>query len=150
MLSVNSRERFDRPRSWLEATQAVTFKSERETTRRENRPLDDRLPPAPAPPPSKELLAEIERHIHKACMAWLDESIPALGGKTAGRQPVRCVRRRAGGARSPVSSAPIRTHSGSARTSGSRAKRCSGNWGSKLRKARSPGHSSHTVITASA
>jgi hypothetical protein len=85
VLTVNSAERFARARKWLEKLPGVVFKSVR--TRRwdeaqKDRPLDERIsPPAPVEM-TPELNAAIQDMMNKHYMAWMDMSLPALGGKT--------------------------------------------------------------------
>jgi len=85
VLTVNSAERFARARKWLEKLPGVVFKSVR--TRRcdeaqKDRPLDERISPAPPVEMTPELNAAIQDMMNKHYMAWTDMSLPALGGKT--------------------------------------------------------------------
>jgi hypothetical protein len=84
LLEVNSTERLARARTWIEALPgSARFESETEhDLDQEDVPLDDRLPGPPREPLSaegRETLADI---LLERQLAWLDESIPAFGGKT--------------------------------------------------------------------
>jgi hypothetical protein len=84
LLHVNSRARLERARGWLERIPGISFEKSASRSMEElmksGSPLDDRMPDADPPPPGihEALQQFIERH----AMAWLDEAIPALGGKT--------------------------------------------------------------------
>ena len=82
VLTVNSAERLEQARSWLERIRGVRFKSMRERSQVDIEPLDDRLPKAMSSPPPQEVLDQVGAMFHRMCMSWLDEKIPALGGKT--------------------------------------------------------------------
>lgn len=83
---LNSAPRLQRARAWIESLPGVHF--EHATERDDGpgaRPLDDRLPAAGSgdePALSGPLLDEIKRMHKSACLAWLDEQVPALGGLT--------------------------------------------------------------------
>lgn len=89
VLDVNARGRLERAREWLEQIPGVRFKSvQSKDTLNDPSPLDDRLPgPEPDIPPT-EMAAVLRQVLHQHAMRWLDESIPALGGKTP-RQTVK-------------------------------------------------------------
>ncbi len=91
LVSVNSRKRADRARAWLEEIPGVRFESRevRSWDDPHETPLDDR-PTAEerdreVPPEVLDLVAD---HMRSYYRRWLDEKIPALGGKTP-RQAVR-------------------------------------------------------------
>jgi hypothetical protein len=99
VLTVNSAERLARARKWLEKLPGAAFKSVR--TRHwdeaeKDRPLDERISPAAPVEMTPELNAAVQEMMNKHYMAWVDMSLPALGGKTprqacrseAGRQQV--------------------------------------------------------------
>jgi len=116
VVTVNSAERFARARKWLERLPGVAFKSVR--TRRwdeaeKDRPLDERIsPPAPVEM-TPELNDALQEMMNKHYMAWVDMSLPALGGKTprqacrseTGRQQVLTLIRTMP---DPMGPAPIR------------------------------------------
>ena len=87
LLDVNSAERHRRARDWLEEVPGVRFvkvtEIELDPRKRaaENTPLDDRLP-RKEPQLDAEGRAQVQAFIDEKCFAWLDERIPALGGRT--------------------------------------------------------------------
>ena len=90
VLEVNSEKRYKEGRKLLERIPGVTFLelTTRPVTREslENRPLDDRLPSSQEEEiPPEELVRVMEEELRKLYMRWLDEPIPALGGKTPRR-----------------------------------------------------------------
>lgn len=99
IVEANSARRMALASEWVDSLPGVTFLAE--STKEiagmgDARPLDDRLPrPAEEPMPA-ELIAEVRRLLDERHRAWLDLSIPMLGGQTprqacadpAGRQLV--------------------------------------------------------------
>lgn len=116
VVTVNSAERFKAARKWLEKLPGVVFENVR--TRRwdeeeKDRPLDERIsPPAPVEL-TPEMAAGIQEKLNEHYMAWLDEPLPILKGKTprqasrteAGRQQVLTLIRTMP---DPMGSSPIR------------------------------------------
>lgn len=85
VLEVNSAERLERARRWLEEIPGVAFESA--TTRPvgsiDDLPLDDRtLDPGESDPPPPEAIEQLREMLRRQMMRWLDESVPALGGQT--------------------------------------------------------------------
>lgn len=85
VLTVNSAERLARARKWLEKLPGVEFLAF--TTRKwdeptEQRPLDDTIAPLEEPEISDELAEELQNRIEGQYMAWLDQPLPVLEGKT--------------------------------------------------------------------
>lgn len=97
VLEVNSAERHLAARGWLDRLAGVGFESahtQEVDPRRASSALDDRLPqlgPIDARE-SREALEFAQRMIDEKCMAWIDESIPMLGGQS----PRRTCRTEAG------------------------------------------------------
>ena len=99
VVTVNSAERFEAARKWLEKLPGVVFKSVR--TRRwdeaeKDRPLDERIAKPEPVEMTPEMAAAVQEMMNKHYMGWIDEPLPILGGKTprqacrteAGRQQV--------------------------------------------------------------
>ncbi len=85
VLSVNSRERMERARRWIEEIPGVRFlqQTERPFDPRDlSIPADDRMVRGTEDPPAPELLAAIRSAVHDHSMRWLDEPVPALAGRT--------------------------------------------------------------------
>ncbi|MEE8468230.1 MAG: hypothetical protein V3T22_07230, partial [Planctomycetota bacterium] len=83
VLEVNSLERLELAREWLEAIPGVRF--ERATAHGlddSDLPLDDRLPDPPSEPPPPEVADEIEHSMRDLYFRWLDERVPMLGDHT--------------------------------------------------------------------
>jgi len=85
ILSVNSAERLEKARSWLEMLPGVEFRSV--TTRRfdeplEDRPMDEQIAMPEPIEDAGEAAAALQEIIDKHSMEWLDTPVPALGGKT--------------------------------------------------------------------
>lgn len=85
LVHVNSDARLAGVRAWLVPIPGVTFVGTREQDPTEfaGSPHQRRRGPAVLPedlPP--EALASLQRQIDAQCMRWLDEPIPALGGRT--------------------------------------------------------------------
>lgn len=86
--SVNSEPRLLRLQAWLGKMQGVRQIG---VTRQEftKPPADDQLrDSAPPAPPSAEMLEDLRKYMREHCRRWLDESIPALDGRTP-RQAVK-------------------------------------------------------------
>lgn len=85
VLTVNSAERYERARQWIEGLPGVSFIDVR--TRDPNaddfaEAPDDRTPtvePSDLPP---ELVGQLQAEFERHYMAWLDRPVPALGDKT--------------------------------------------------------------------
>ncbi|MFH0946280.1 MAG: hypothetical protein V2A76_13855 [Planctomycetota bacterium] len=93
VLQVNSAERLEQARAFLEQAPGVRFESVQARDIFEDpSPLDDRLPGPPEPPPTAEMNQMVREFLHQKAMEWLDEKIPALGGKT----PRQAVKMKAG------------------------------------------------------
>ncbi len=116
VVTVNSAERFNAARKWLEKLPGVIFKNVR--TRRwdekeKDRPLDERISPSAPVELTPEMAAGIQEKLNEHYRAWLDEPLPILKGKTprqasrteAGRQQVLTLIRTMP---DPMGSAPIR------------------------------------------
>ncbi len=99
VLTVNSAERLETARGWLETLPGVVFRDV--TTRQWNEPVEDRPPDDRISEPepveiTPELAASLQEMMNQYYMNWLDEPLPILGGKTprqtcetpAGRQQV--------------------------------------------------------------
>ncbi len=99
VVTVNSAERFARARQWLEKLPGVVFRNL--TTRQwdeaeKDRPMDERVSRPEPIEMTPELTAAMQEMMNQHCLAWIDERLPALGGKTprqacrtaAGRQQV--------------------------------------------------------------
>ncbi len=85
VLEVNSARRLDGARQWLEKLPGVVFRNV--TTRRwdevdRDRPLDERISSPEPVEMTPELSAAVQEMMNKHYMSWLDEPLPALGGKT--------------------------------------------------------------------
>lgn len=85
LVTTNSARRHESAKAWLEGLRGVRFVSVKTTPFSFDRksPLDDRLPddedrPVIAP----ESVASLQAAFDAYAMKWLDERIPALGGKT--------------------------------------------------------------------
>lgn len=81
LLEVNSARRLRDARAWLEAIPGVAFAGARDVDLdegprrlRSRGGAPDELPP--------EALAQVQQHIDRQCMQWLDEVVPALGNRT--------------------------------------------------------------------
>ena len=89
ILRVNSVERLEQAQAFLESAQGVRLVSIQEKDVLKDRPpLDDRLPGPPLPAPAEELRQMVQDVMNQRAMAWLDEQLPDLGGKTP-RQAAR-------------------------------------------------------------
>jgi len=95
LLEVNSKVRLEQARDWLERIPGVRFQSMRTRDVMElfDSPLDDRLPDLEDEEEEEEIppddVVELGRAmVHWHAMNWLDEKLPALGGKTP-RQAVK-------------------------------------------------------------
>ncbi|MFH0946276.1 MAG: hypothetical protein V2A76_13835 [Planctomycetota bacterium] len=93
ILQVNSKERLEQARAFLEQAPGVRFESvQTKDIFEDEAPLDDRLPGPKEPPPTAEMTQFLRDFLQKKAMDWLDEKIPALGGKT----PRQAVKTKAG------------------------------------------------------
>ena len=82
VLSVNSAERFEEARKWLEALPGIEFQSV--TTRRidepeENRPMDERIAKPEDVEVTGEMADALQEMMDKHFMDWVDIPVPALG-----------------------------------------------------------------------
>ena len=83
VLQVNSAQRLEQARAFLEQAPGVRFTSVQARDIFESpSPLDDRLKGEPEPPPTAEMQQMLREFLHQHAMNWLDEKIPALGNKT--------------------------------------------------------------------
>jgi hypothetical protein len=85
IVTVNSAERFARARQWLEKLPGVVFRNV--TTRcwdeaEQDRPMDERVSRSEPVEMTPELTAAMQEMMNQHYMAWIDERLPALGGKT--------------------------------------------------------------------
>jgi hypothetical protein len=116
VLTVNSAERFAAARRWLEKLPGVAFKTVQTRAWDEiekDRPMDERLSGPEPVELTTEMVAGIQQMIDRQYMNWLDEPLPALGGRTprqachtdAGRRQVTDLIRTMP---DPMGNAPIR------------------------------------------
>jgi hypothetical protein len=83
LLEVNSRERLEEARTWLEAIPGVSLESFTARDVQENElPLDDRLPSTPEPALGPEDVEHLRGLMLDHYRRWVDESVPILGGLT--------------------------------------------------------------------
>ena len=83
LLEVNSRERLEQARSWLEAIPGVRLESfTARDLEQDELPLDDRLPSEE----EEQLAPEDAEHLRDFMLdhyrRWVDEPVPMLGGRT--------------------------------------------------------------------
>jgi hypothetical protein len=93
VLDVNSAERFEAGRRWLEELDGVRFQSVRRRSQEEllaDRTPDELLAPREPVEMTPELLAAVRQSLDDHCMAWLDMALPVLSGQTP-RQACRTV-----------------------------------------------------------
>lgn len=99
IVDVNSAERLNSARQWLEKIDGVKFlgvESRDIDEPYENTPLDDRMDPDESVEMTPELASSIQENIRQHYIDWLDHPLPILNGKTprqacktkAGRQKV--------------------------------------------------------------
>ena len=81
-VEVNSRERFEGLKTWLEKIPGVRLRSLTVDDLEGQEPPRDGPPPPPDEPPSDELRGELQELLAKQMSSWVDTPIPALGGKT--------------------------------------------------------------------
>ncbi|HRU06483.1 MAG TPA: hypothetical protein P5137_12005 [Candidatus Brocadiia bacterium] len=86
LVKVNSAERLQRVRKWLDGVPGLCFQCVRvrtvETMMEEGIPPDDRRGPEDRVPMTPELAAAVRSMMHSHYMRWLDTPIRALDGKT--------------------------------------------------------------------
>ncbi|MFT5287920.1 MAG: hypothetical protein ACI8TQ_004108, partial [Planctomycetota bacterium] len=82
LLEVNSANRLDRARSWLEASGQATFDSlTKSDFHSDQRPLDDRLP-SEDDEPTPEMIEMLKDMMFKHYKDWVDQPVPALSNLT--------------------------------------------------------------------
>jgi len=84
VVEVNSAERLQKARGWLEQVPGVRFLSKRTRGFQEagEGPLDDRLNPPEPVPMTPELAGHLREFFRDYYRKWLDQPVPSLGGKT--------------------------------------------------------------------
>ncbi|MFO7947559.1 MAG: antitoxin Xre/MbcA/ParS toxin-binding domain-containing protein, partial [Armatimonadota bacterium] len=83
VLQVNSAQRLQAARRWLEAIPQVECLGV--TTRRldaSDIPMDDRMGPEEPSEVTPEMASQLEQYLHRHYISWLDTPLAALDGKT--------------------------------------------------------------------
>jgi hypothetical protein len=85
ILDVNSIERFEAARKWLEQLPGVKYldvKTQDSTEGPVGVPMDDRIGPKESVAMTPELTSHLQESFRKHYMGWLDSPLPMLGGET--------------------------------------------------------------------
>jgi len=86
LVEVNSAERFEKARGWLDAIPGIEFRKVRVRTLEEmmesDVPPDDRIGDEDRVPMTPELVSRVGQMMHRYCMEWLDTPLPIFDGRT--------------------------------------------------------------------
>jgi len=85
ILDVNSAERFEAARKWLEQLPGVKYldvKTQDSSEGPVEVPMDDRIGPKETVAMTPELTSHLQESFRQHYMGWLDSPLPMLGGKT--------------------------------------------------------------------